>query len=200
MIGRLIGRIVSVDGNAVLVDVHGVGYEVEVTTPALAALDLDDASVELYTHLVVREDSHALCGFRSAAERAVFRTLIKVNGVGPKLAITLLSALPPSELSRCVSQRDAGMLTNVPGIGKKTADRLLIELADSLDDLLGATGANVAAVAGGAAQDAVSALVQLGWRITEARRAVDAVYVEGESTEALIRAALKRMASVEAVT
>ena len=196
MIGRLRGSVVARDGNVLLVDVAGVGYEVEVTTVTLASAGAADTAVELFTHLVVRDDTMTLFGFRSLVERAVFRVLVKVNGVGPKVAMTVLGALPPAELARCVADRDTRLLTKVPGIGKKTAERIVIELEGRLDDLPVAPGAPPTP-ADREADDAVSALVALGWRATEARKVVESVHVDGESTEDLIRSALKRMAGRE---
>ena len=196
MIGRLRGRIAAREGNVLLVDVQGVGYEVEVTTVTLASSGPADTSVELFTHLVARDDSMTLFGFRSLAERSLFRVLVKVNGVGPKLAMTVLGALPPEELARCVADRDTRLLTRVPGIGKKTAERIVVELQDRLDDIPVAAGAAPAEVDREAA-DAVSALVALGWRPAEARKVVQSVHVDGESTEDLIRSALKRMGGRE---
>lgn len=196
MIGRLHGRVVARDGNVLLLDVNGVGYEVEVTTVTLASAGGPDAAVELFTHLVARDDTMTLFGFRSLVERSVFRVLVKVNGVGPKVAMTVLGALPPAELARCVADRDTRLLTRVPGIGKKTAERIVIELEGRLDDLPVAAGGAPAPI-DREAEDAVSALVALGWRPAEARKVVESVHVDGESTEDLIRSALKRMAGHE---
>ncbi len=196
MIGRLHGRIAAREGNVLLVDVQGVGYEVEVTTVTVASSGPADTAVELFTHLVARDDSMTLFGFRSLAERALFRVLVKVNGVGPKLAMTVLGALPPEELARCVADRDTRLLTRVPGIGKKTAERIVMELQDRLDDIPVAAGA-APVTADREAADAVSALVALGWRPAEARKVVESVHVDGESTEDLIRSALKRMGGRE---
>ena len=196
MIGRLHGRIAAREGNVLLVDVQGVGYEVEVTTVTVASSGPADTAVELFTHLVARDDSMTLFGFRSLAERSLFRVLVKVNGVGPKLAMTVLGALPPEELARCVADRDTRLLTRVPGIGKKTAERIVMELQDRLDDIPVAAGA-APVTADREAADAVSALVALGWRPAEARKVVESVHVDGESTEDLIRSALKRMGGRE---
>ena len=196
MIGRLSGRIAARDGNVLLVDVQGVGYEVQVTTTTVAAAGQGDATVELFTHLVARDDAMTLFGFRSLPERSLFRVLVKVNGVGPKLAMTLLGSLAPPDLARSVAQSDTGLLTRIPGIGRKTAERIVMELKDRLGDLPVAAGGPPPPVDRESA-DAVSALVALGWRPGEARRVVESVHVDGESTEGLIRAALKRMAGHE---
>ena len=196
MIGRLSGRIAARDGNVLLVDVQGVGYEVEVTTTTIAAAGQGDATVELFTHLVARDDAMTLFGFRSLPERGLFRVLVKVNGVGPKLAMTLLGSLAPADLARSVADGDTGLLTRIPGIGRKTAERIVMELKDRLGDLPVAAG-GASRIADRESEDAVSALIALGWRPGEARRVVKSVHVDGESTEGLIRAALKRMAGHE---
>lgn len=195
MIGRLFGQATVMDDNTLVLDVSGVGYEVEVTTMTLAAVGLGGVELELFTHLVVRDDAFSLCGFTSVGERDLFRALIKVNGVGPKLAMTLLSALSANDLVRCVSDQDASILTKVPGVGRKTADRLLMELKDRLDALSAIE--SVSLPSDRAAEEAVNALVSLGWRFGEARQAVDTARIEGQSTEEIIRAALKLMANTE---
>jgi len=198
MIGRLVGRVTMMDDTTLVLDVSGVGYEVEVTTMTLAKVGLGGEQVELFTHLGVRDDAFSLYGFTSVGERDLFRALIKVNGVGPKLAMTLLSSLSPNELVRCVSDQDASILTKVSGVGRKTADRLLMELKDRLDDLSALESVSLAS--DHAAEEAVNALVSLGWRLGEARQAVDAGRGEGQSTEEIIRAALKFMANSENAT
>lgn len=187
MIGRIQGRVRASEGNVLLVDVGAVGYEVEVPTAALAEAE---AEVELFTHLVARDDAMTLFGFRSLAERGLFRVLIKVSGVGPKLALAVLSALSPAALAECVIHHDTGLLAKVPGIGKKTAERIALELKDRLGALPEGGGAPALT---GAAGQAVAALVALGYKPTEARAAVQAAQGEGDTTEDLIRAALRRM-------
>ena len=189
MIGRVKGRVRASEGNVLLIDVGGLGYEVEVPTPAVAQAG---AEVECFTHLVARDDGLTLFGFPSLGERRLFRVLIKVNGVGPKLALTLLSSLTPAALADCVANQDTGLLAKVPGIGKKTAQRIALELKDRLGDLP-ATGEPVQ----GVAAQAVAALVALGWKPAEARAAVRAAEGDADTTEALIRAALKRMAGAQ---
>ena len=187
MIGRIQGRVRASEGNVLLVDVGAVGYEVEVPTAALAEAE---AEVELFTHLVARDDAMTLFGFRSLAERGLFRVLIKVSGVGPKLALAVLSALSPAALAECVIHQDTGLLAKVPGIGKKTAERIALELKDRLGALPEGGGAPALT---GAAGQAVAALVALGYKPAEARAAVQAAQGEGDTTEDLIRAALRRM-------
>ena len=191
MIGRIKGHLLGSEGNALLLDVGGVGYEVQVPADVVAAAA---GEVELFTHLCMRDDAMTLFGFRSLAQRRLFRFLIKVNGVGPKLALALLSSLSPAALARCVAEQDASQLKRVPGIGNKTAERIALELKDKLGEL---TPADTAPPAHGAAAQAVAALVALGWKPGEARAAVGKAPPAAATTEELIRAALKRMAGQE---
>ena len=195
MIGRLRGRVLELHESVAVIDVGGVGYEAEITTGAAAALAAAEGTVELFTHLVSREDGQALFGFANAAERDLFRSLIKVSGVGPKLAITLLSGVSPEQFSAAIADGDIGMLTRVPGIGKKTAARLAMELRDKIPVF----AAGPRAPAGSrAAADAVQLLTQLGYRDREAADVVRAVLDEtgpGAEVEDLVRQALKRMAA-----
>jgi Holliday junction DNA helicase RuvA len=128
MIGRIKGILAGRDEAMILVDVSGVGYEVEVTAAVQAALPAIGEPVAIYTHLVVRDDAHILFGFRSPDERALFRSLIRISGIGPKLALTLLSGIETQEFARCVRDGDVTRLTALPGIGRKTAERLVVEL------------------------------------------------------------------------
>lgn len=195
MIGRLRGRLLEVAENVALLDVGGVGYEVEVSAPALTKLTSASGEVELHTHLVVREDAHSLFGFASIAERDLFRSLIKINGVGPKLGVTLLSAFAPDEFARCIAEHDTATLKKVPGVGQRTADRLVVDLKDRLDtSFLAATARPERR---GVTVDAESALVSLGYKNADAAKVVEQVFVDGATTEDLVRRALKRIASVE---
>jgi len=194
MIGRLRGRMLEIVDNVALIDVGGVGYEVEVSAPALVKLSATREEVELHTHLVVREDAQLLFGFATLAERDLFRSLIKINGVGPKLGVTLLSAFAPDEFARCIAERDTATLKKVPGVGQRTAERLVVDLKDRL------AAAPIAAsqsARNGAATDAEQALVSLGYRAADARAVVEQVYVEGAPAEDVIRRALQRMATIE---
>ena len=133
MIGRIRGNLVSRDEHTVLVDVAGVGYELEVTPNTLSTLPAIGHDVVLFTHLSIREDAHSLFGFVSVGERDLFRTLIKISGVGPKLALTLLSGMDVADLARCIRDSDVARLVKLPGIGRKTAERLVVELKDRID-------------------------------------------------------------------
>ncbi len=195
MISRLRGSLLELHDSIAVIDVGGVGYEAEVTAGAVVALAAAQGEVELFTHLVTREDAQSLYGFASAVERNLFRSLIKVSGVGPKLAVTLLSGVSPEEFAAAIANGDVGMLTRVPGIGKKTASRLAMELRDKVDTL----GVLPALESGDrAAHEAVLALTALGYRERDAARVVGAVTEQvgsGAEVEVLVREALKRIAA-----
>ncbi|MCC6076172.1 Holliday junction branch migration protein RuvA [Pseudomonas sp. GCM10022188] len=201
MIGRLRGTLAEKQPPHLLVDAGGVGYELEVPMTTLYRLPSVGEPVTLHTHLVVREDAHLLYGFAEKRERELFRELIRLNGVGPKLALALMSGLEVDELVRCVQAGDTKALTRVPGVGKKTAERLLVELKDRFQAWEALPGiaplvvepARVAAVSS-AQGDAISALLALGFKPAEASRAVSLVEEDGLSSEELIRRALKGMA------
>jgi Holliday junction DNA helicase RuvA len=201
MIGRLRGTLAEKQPPHLIVDVGGIGYELEVPMTTLYRLPALGEPLTLHTHLVVREDAHLLYGFSSKRERELFRELIRLNGVGPKLALALMSALEVDELVRCVQAEDTSALTKVPGVGKKTAERLLVELKDrfkvweSMPSIAPLVVEPVRAAAVSSAQsDAVSALVALGFKPAEASRAVSLVDEDDLSSEELIRRALKGMA------
>lgn len=190
MIARLAGQVVELDEHNVVVDVGGVGYELTLTTAARVVAATVGARVELFTHLVVREDVHLLFGFATQSERDLFRALIRVNGIGPRLALALLSSLPAAELVRAVAAEDVASLTRVPGVGRKTAERLVVELRDTLARLTLPSPPTVRrhdAVSG----DAEQALVALGYRLPEAARAVAAVLQDGVGLEETVRRALR---------
>ena len=195
MIGRICGDVVATEDEVLLVDVRGVGYEVTVTQSTLAKLSAT-TTVELFTHQAVRDDAITLFGFPSLEERSLFRLLIKVSGVGPKVAMAMLGSLPSQALTRCIADGETGLLTKVPGVGKRTAERVIVELKDRLDALpVGARESEAAVAEDHAVDDAVRALVGLGWRAAEVRDVVADAHVDGESTEDLIRAALRRLGS-----
>ena len=194
MIGRIRGQLLEISGNTVLLDVGGVGYEVEVTVGALSQLPQmhkQDHPVGLYTHFVVREDAQLLYGFASRDERDLFRALIRITGVGPKLALSLISSVSLVELAACVQSGDAAALTRVPGVGRKTAERLLVELKDKLPALSAQEIALARSADGQAAGEAEDALVALGYRPAEAARMIAGVKEASASTEDMVRAALR---------
>ncbi len=178
-----------------LLDVQGVGYEVEAPMTTFYTLPELEAEVEIFTHLVVRDDAHLLFGFATEDERHLFRTLLKVNGVGARMALTILSGIEADEFAACVQGNDSARLTRLPGVGKKTAERLIVEMRDRLDDLPATAKTspeNVTAQShSDPVNDAVSALIGLGYKPPEASRYVLAVASEGMSSEELIREALK---------
>jgi holliday junction DNA helicase RuvA len=202
VIGRLRGFLAEKHPPHLVLDVNGVGYELEVPMTTLYRLPHVGEPVTLHTHLVVREDAHLLYGFFEKRERELFRELIRLNGVGPKLALALMSGLEVDELVRCVQAQDTSALTRIPGVGKKTAERLLVELKDRFkawESLPGtftlvASGPNAAPLVATAEADAVSALISLGYKPQEASKAVSAIKEKDLSSEDLIRRALKGMA------
>ena len=195
MIGRLRGRILSKQPPFLLLDVNGVGYEIEAPMSTFYVLPHGDEAVTLHTHLSVREDAHVLYGFARENDRTLFRALLKVSGVGGKMALGVLSGMTAEEFAQAVRAGDIAGLTRLPGVGKKTAERLVIEMRDKLDKVCGGPGDAAVVIAGGgpaaADEDAVSALIALGYRPPEASRMVSKVFQEGMDTEAIIRAALK---------
>ncbi len=198
MIGRIHGILIEKQAPDLLVDVQGVGYEIQAPMTTLYQLPEIGQAVTLHTHFVVREDAQLLYGFANLQQRSLFRTLIKVNGVGPKLALTILSGIESDDFVRCVRDNDTATLVRLPGVGKKTAERLLVEMRDRLKDwqvdgLLVAEGAATLAPAADALAEAESALIALGYKPAEAAKAVAAVKEEGASSEQLIRSALKNM-------
>ena len=196
MIGFLRGKLVLKAPPLLMLDVNGVGYEVEAPMTTFYNLPVLGTEIMLHTHLVVREDAHILFGFSSEADRAMFRTLIKVNGVGPKLALAILSGQSAEEFHRCIHNNDTQALVRLPGVGKKTAERLVIEMRDRLPDL----GESVDATAAGAdkmqpvnnpKQEAISALCSLGYKPLDAAKMVQHINIEGKSCEDIIRLALQ---------
>lgn len=203
MIGRLQGTVVEKQPPVVLVDVQGVGYEVEAPMSVFYKLPSVGESVTLRIHHVVREDAHNLYGFLAEREREVFRSLIRVSGIGPKLALTLLSGMRADEFVRCVELGDTATLSRLPGVGKKTAERLIMELQDRAGEL--ATGPTPPATSSAAAGDsaatapaedavgeAINALVALGYKQTEASRLIEGLDTDEATSETLIRQALRK--------
>ena len=191
MIGRLRGQIAQISPQQLLIDVGGVGYEVEISLNTFAALADIKGEAIVFTHLVVREDAQLLFGFSSADERELFRTLIKVNGVGPKMALAILSGLDASSFAACILDGDVKTLTGLPGVGKKTAERLIIEMRDKVTTLAGEHRPEIDAVTANIADDAEAALIGLGYRPQEAALALSKLEDPGQDLEALIKQALK---------
>lgn len=199
MIGRLSGQLLVRQPPQLLIDVNGVGYEVEAPMSTFYSLPEVGSKITLHTHLVVREDAHTLFGFATENERAMFRALIKVNGVGAKLALTILSGISADDFIRCVMDGDAASLTRLPGVGKKTAERLIVEMKDVLKKWQAEAGegsASQATVASllrpnDAVADAVSALIALGYKPPEASRMVRGFETKDLGSEDIIRLALQ---------
>ena len=189
MIGRIQGVLTEKNPPQVVVVTHGVGYEIDVPMSTFYHLPRTGENVELLTHLVVREDAHLLFGFLTAGERTAFRQLLKVSGVGPKVALAVLSGLSVDDLAAAVATQDAARLTKVPGIGKKTAERLVLELRDKLAPAGGVSRVESSPARG----DVVNALLALGYNDREAQAAVRALPAELALAEA-IRQALKHLA------
>jgi Holliday junction DNA helicase RuvA len=187
MIGRIHGKLVEKRPPQIVVDVGGVGYEVDVPMSTFYNLPATGAEIALYTHLAVREDAHQLFGFATEAERHAFRQLLKISGVVARTALSVLSGLSVSDLRDAVVNQDSGRLTKVPGIGKKTAERLLLELRDKLDAVLAAPAA---AKGDGKAGDVMNALLSLGYNDREAAWAVKQL-PEGLAVADGIRQALR---------
>jgi len=195
MIGFLRGKLVHKAPPLLILDVQGVGYELEAPMTTFYNLPGIGAEVTLHTHLVVREDAHSLFGFAAEADRSLFRTLIKVNGVGPKLALTILSGQSAEEFHHCIHNNDTQALVRLPGVGKKTAERLVIEMRDRLPEAKPSATDNVtpttASAAGNPKQEAISALCSLGYKPLDANKMVQHINTDNLSCEDIIRQALQ---------
>lgn len=196
MIGFLRGKLAFKAPPLLMLDVNGVGYEVEAPMTTFYNLPAIGSEIMLHTHLVVREDAHILFGFSTEADRLMFRTLIKVNGVGPKLALTILSGQSAEEFHRCIHNNDTQALVRLPGVGKKTAERLVIEMRDRLPDLGDSVDSSVTGVdkvqpISNPKQEAISALCSLGYKPLDAGKMVQNISIEGKSCEDIIRLALQ---------
>lgn len=196
MISSLRGRLLHKQPPILLVEVAGVGYEIEAPMTTFYRLPQIGEDIHIYTHLVVREDAHLLFGFATEDERRLFRALIKVNGVGAKMALTILSGIEADEFAACIRDGNTDRLVRLPGIGKKTAERLVIEMRDRLKDWqihlpaasIPATGSARGSIA---MNEAISALISLGYKPQEASRFVHAVATDQMDSETIIREALK---------
>jgi Holliday junction DNA helicase RuvA len=200
MIGRLKGILAAKRAPQILVDCSGVGYEADVSMTTYYQLPEPGEAISIWTHLIVKEDSHSLIGFTTEHERKLFRQLIRVNGVGPKMALTILSGINNQEFAQCVLQDDIITLTRLPGVGKKTAERLIIEMRDKVEDLMGgaslATEAGTATAATGRSgkSEAIEALQALGYKATDAEkmvRQVESGTDQDMNAAALIKKALQ---------
>jgi len=196
MIGRLRGKLIVKRAPRLMVDVGGVGYEVDAPMSTFYALPELGDEIVLHTHMVVREDAQLLYGFATEPERSFFRELIKVNGVGAKMGLTILSGMSADAFALCIRDGDVASLVRLPGVGKKTAERLIVEMKDKLEiksdaSLPHAVGAVNERAKANPANDAISALIALGYKPQEASRMVRAVKGDDLASEEIIRQALK---------
>lgn len=193
MIARISGKLLHKQPPLLLIDVSGVGYEIQAPMSTFYTLPEPGEAVTVLTHLTIRDDAHILFGFATEAERSLFRNLIKVNGVGPKMALTILSGISSADFVLCVQNRDSAALTCLPGIGKKTAERLVVEMQDRLGDAAvgGTVSGGLPAGADNPVSDAISALVALGYKPADASRMVNTIDGDDLSSEELIRLSLK---------
>jgi len=198
MIGFLRGKLVSKAPPLLTLDVNGVGYEVNAPMTTFYNLPALGETVQLQTHLSIREDAHVLFGFSTEADRRMFRMLIKVNGVGPKLGLAILSGQSVDEFHRCIHDNDTAALIRLPGVGKKTAERLIVEMRDklpALESIEQSKDGNLSAVMApsysNAKQEAISALSALGYKPAEASKMVQNIAQEDKSCEEIIRLALQ---------
>lgn len=189
MIGSLAGVLAQKSPPALRVDVGGVGYELEAPMSTFYGLPPVGQPVQLLTHLVVREDAHVLYGFGTTAERQLFRNLLKVSGVGPRIALAILSGSTAEAFAASVQAGDAATLTRIPGVGRKIAERLIVEMRDRLAATAADSQAAIASAPVGIAAEAYSALIALGYKANEATRLLK--NAGGDSTEELIRSALQ---------
>lgn len=205
MIGRLAGTLVEIEGNTLLLDVGGIGYEIEVSANALGARPLIGAELILYTHFVVREDAQLLFGFCDRSERDLYRTYIRINGVGPKMGLALISSIDPGTLSRAVQNNEVGVLTKVPGVGKKTAERLMVELKSRIDTLIpqlpSTTDMSMPSFTSRAVyQEAEDALLALGYKGNQAQQAIMQARQDFEQKAAQANGATKEPSTEQIVT
>ena len=191
MIGFVRGKLVVKAPPHLTVDVGGVGYDIEAPMSTFYTLPAVGSDVRLLTHLVVREDAHILYGFGTQEERALFRNLLKVSGIGPKIALAILSGVSVEGFATCVKMQDAAALTRIPGVGRKTADRLLIEMRDRLDALNGTSAPGAPPTDSRTEGEAWSALVALGYKPAEVTQMLKPFAGSGGTTEELIRRALQ---------
>jgi Holliday junction DNA helicase RuvA len=194
MIGSLRGRLAFKQAPYVLIECHGVGYDVETPMSTFFELPAVGSEVLLRTHLLVREDAQILYGFGTDVERHLFREVLKVRGVGAKIALAILSAMSVKDFTRCISYEDAAALARIPGIGKKTAERLIIEMRDRVEkNSIG--GGHTAPAPQGPTAEALDALVALGYKPAEVNRLFAKLDISGRSAEEIIRLALRQSVS-----
>ena len=199
MIGRLSGALIEKQAPDLLIDVNGVGYEVQAPLSSFLDIGAVGSKITLLTHLIVREDAQLLYGFSDKMQRTMFRTLIKVSGVGPKLALGILSSMDADTFARCIQNHEVTALTKLPGVGKKTAERLIVEMQDRLKEwqtqapLWAAVEQTASANRNHLLSEAEAALISLGYKPQEAAKMLSKMPEEIDSSEEMIRRALKGM-------
>lgn len=197
MISRLTGILAAKRAPQILIDCNGVGYEADVSMTTYYQLPEVGEQISIWTHLLVKEDSHSLIGFTGEQERKLFRQLIRINGVGPKMALTILSGIDDQQFALCITNNDVAMLTRLPGVGKKTAERLIIEMRDKIDALLGDMPARQVPAGGHSiVSEAIEALHALGYKPADAEKMIARAQQQGEShgsASELIKKALQAM-------
>ena len=199
MIGRITGVLIEKDGSFLVIDCGGVGYELEASKTTIESLPTLGGEVSVFTHLTIRDDAHLLYAFSSLQERSLFRSLLKVNGVGTKMALVILSGMDVISFVRCVQTEDSGALSALPGLGKKTAERLIVEMRDKVLNFVGETTPDRERPLGGDAigsiDDAISGLIALGYKPQNASKYVRQIDTKGLTSEGIIREVLRALAS-----
>jgi len=195
MISRLTGILAAKRAPQVLIDCHGVAYEADVSMTTYYKLPEVGEQISIWTHLLVKDDSHSLVGFNDEQERKLFRQLIRINGVGPKMALTILSGIDEHQFALCIANNDLAMLTRLPGVGQKTAERLVIEMRDKIDAIVGELPAQQVTPAGQSiVSEAIEALQALGYKPTDAEKMISRAQQQaesGNSASQLIKKALQ---------
>ena len=194
MIGSLRGQLTLRQPPSLIVEVEGVGYELQAPMSTFYELPGTGENLFLYTHLITREDARDLYGFATLPERDLFRSLIRISGVGGRMALSILSGMSVHDFAACIERGDTAMLTRLPGVGKKTADRLIIEMRDRLKSITPGAGADIVEIRGDVRSEAYSALVALGYRSNEVTKMLRDIETAGQTTEDIIRKALQAQA------
>jgi len=194
MIGSLRGTLSAKQAPHIIIECQGVGYELETPMSTFLELSRIGGEIFLHTHLLVREDAQILYGFATLLERTLFRTLLRISGVGAKMGLAILSTMSVSDFQRCVEYEDAAMLVKIPGVGKKTAERLIIEMRDKFEAGSTVPGARKVTAEANPRSEAVDALVALGYKLNDVTKLVGGLDVEDKSAEDIIRLALRRVA------
>ena len=199
MNGRITGVLIEKDGSFLVIDCGGVGYELEASKTTIESLPTLDSEVSVFTHLTIRDDAHLLYAFSSLQERSLFRSLLKVNGVGTKMALVILSGMDIISFVRCVQTEDSRALRALPGLGKKTAERLIVEMRDKVLNFVGETTPDrerpLGGDSSGSIDDAISGLIALGYKPQNASKYVRQIDTKGLTSEGIIREVLRALAS-----